>query len=87
MVCGLVLIGQNFIGNGYFYGCLLVMVEMFYNLQVFGGSNLVVSNFELDKLIVVCVVVLWVVNLDVSVSVLVELVMVLVSGLDNNIIL
>lgn len=46
-----------------------------------------VSNFELDKLIVVCVVVLWVVNLDVSVSVLVELVMVLVSGLDNNIIL
>lgn len=46
-----------------------------------------VSNFELDKLIVVCVAVLWVVNLDVSVSVLVELVMVLVSGLDNNIIL
>lgn len=45
-----------------------------------------VSNFELDKLIVVRVVVLRVVNSDVSASVSVELVTVSVSGLDNNII-
>lgn len=55
--------------------------------MVFGGSNFVVSNLVLDKVVSECVQVLCVVNLDVDLWVLVELVIILVSGFDNNLIL
>lgn len=58
---------------------------MLYNLQAFGGSNLAVSNFELDKQIAARVAALRAANPDASTNVSVELVTALASGLDNNI--
>ena len=48
-VRGSALIGQNFTGNGYFHGRPSATAEMPYNPQASGGSNLAVSNPELDK--------------------------------------
>ena len=72
-VRGSALIGQNFTGNGYFHGRPSATAEMPYNPQASGGSNLAVSNPELDK------------QIAASTSVPVELVTASASGLDNNI--
>lgn len=82
---GSALIGQNFTGNGYFHGRPSATAEMPYNPQASGGSNLAVSNPELDKLIAARVAALRAANPDASASVPVELVTASASGLDNNI--
>lgn len=84
-VRGSALIGQNFTGNGYFHGRPSATAEMPYNPQASGGSNLAVSNPELDKLIAARVAALRAANPDASASVPVELVTASASGLDNNI--
>lgn len=72
-VRGSALIGQNFTGNGYFHGRPSATAEMPYNPQASGGSNLAVSNPELDKLIAARVAALRAANPDASASVPVEL--------------
>lgn len=84
-VRGSALIGQNFTGNGYFHGRPSATAEMPYNPQASGGSNLAVSNPELDKLIAARVAALRAANPDASASIPVELVTASASGLDNNI--
>lgn len=83
-VRGSALIGQNFTGNGYFHGRPSA-TEMPYNPQASGGSNLAVSNPELDKQIAARVAALRAANPDASTNVPVELVTASASGLDNNI--
>ncbi|GDW50422.1 potassium translocating ATPase subunit C [Escherichia coli] len=56
-----------------------------YNPQASGGSNLAVSNPELDKQIAARVAALRAANPDASTNVPVELVTASASGLDNNI--
>ncbi|EJN0459986.1 K(+)-transporting ATPase subunit C [Escherichia coli] len=82
---GSALIGQNFTGNGYFQGRPSATAEMPYNPQASGGSNLAVSNPELDKQIAARVAALRAANPDASTNVPVELVTASASGLDNNI--
>lgn len=82
---GSALIGQNFTGNGYFHGRPSATAEMPYNPQASGGSNLAVSNPELDKQIAARVAALRAANPDASTNVPVELVTASASGLDNNI--
>ncbi|EEC8397695.1 TPA: K(+)-transporting ATPase subunit C [Escherichia coli] len=84
-VRGSALIGQNFTGNGYFQGRPSATAEMPYNPQASGGSNLAVSNPELDKQIAARVAALRAANPDASTNVPVELVTASASGLDNNI--
>lgn len=84
-VRGSALIGQNFTGNGYFHGRPSATAEMPYNPQASGGSNLAVSNPELDKQIAARVAALRAANPDASTNVPVELVTASASGLDNNI--
>ena len=84
-VRGSALIGQNFTSNGYFHGRPSATAEMPYNPQASGGSNLAVSNPELDKQIAARVAALRAANPDASTNVPVELVTASASGLDNNI--
>ncbi|MFO6485129.1 K(+)-transporting ATPase subunit C [Escherichia coli] len=81
-VRGSALIGQNFTGNGYFHGRPSATAEMPYNPQASGGSNLAVSNPELDKLIAARVAALRAANPDASASIPVELVTASASGLE-----
>ncbi|AKE58196.1 potassium-transporting ATPase subunit KdpC [Citrobacter farmeri] len=83
-VRGSALIGQNFTAEGYFQGRPSATAEMPYNPMASGGSNLAVSNPELDKQLQSRVAALRAANPQASRSVPVELVTASASGLDNN---
>lgn len=83
-VRGSALIGQNFTSKGYFQGRPSATAEMPYNPMASGGSNLAVSNPELDKQLQSRIVALRAANPQASRSVPVELVTASASGLDNN---
>lgn len=83
-VRGSALIGQNFTSEGYFQGRPSATAEMPYNPMASGGSNLAVSNPELDKQLQSRIVALRAANPQASRSVPVELVTASASGLDNN---
>lgn len=83
-VRGSALIGQNFTSAGYFQGRPSATAEMPYNPMASGGSNLAVSNPELDKQLQSRVAALRATNPQASRSVPVELVTASASGLDNN---
>lgn len=82
---GLVLIGQLFDDLCYFWGCLLVIVFIFYNGGVLFGLNQGLINLVLVDVVKQCIVVLQGVDLGNYVLVLVDLVMVLGSGFDLQI--
>ncbi|NDO82527.1 potassium-transporting ATPase subunit C [Citrobacter sp. NCU1] len=83
-VRGSALIGQAFTGTGYFQGRPSATAEMPYNPMASGGSNLAVSNPELDKQLQSRIAALRAANPDTSPTVPVELVTASASGLDNN---
>lgn len=83
-VRGSALIGQNFTSERYFQGRPSATAEMPYNPMASGGSNLAVSNPELDKQLQSRIVALRAANPQASRSVPVELVTASASGLDNN---
>ena len=78
------LIGQNFTSEGYFQGRPSATAEMPYNPMASGGSNLAVSNPELDKQLQSRIAALRAANPQASPAVPVELVTASASGLDNN---
>ncbi|MDA8477933.1 potassium-transporting ATPase subunit KdpC [Citrobacter sp. Awk 4] len=83
-VRGSALIGQAFTGAGYFQGRPSATAEMPYNPMASGGSNLAVSNPELDKQLQSRIAALRAANPQASPTVPVELVTASASGLDNN---
>lgn len=83
-VRGSALIGQNFTSEGYFQGRSSATAEMPYNPMASGGSNLAVSNPELDKQLQSRIAALRAANPQASRNVPVELVTASASGLDNN---
>ncbi|EMD6811685.1 TPA: potassium-transporting ATPase subunit KdpC [Citrobacter koseri] len=84
LVRGSALIGQNFTADGYFQGRPSATAEMPYNPMASGGSNLAVSNPELDKQLQQRVKALRAANPDASATIPVELLTASASGLDNN---
>ncbi|WET39492.1 potassium-transporting ATPase subunit KdpC [Citrobacter enshiensis] len=83
-VRGSALIGQAFTRDGYFQGRPSATAEMPYNPMASGGSNLAVSNPELDKQLQSRIAALRAANPEASPTVPVELVTASASGLDNN---
>lgn len=83
-VRGSALIGQAFTRDGYFQGRPSATAEMPYNPMASGGSNLAVSNPELDKQLQSRIAALRAANPQASPTVPVELVTASASGLDNN---
>ncbi|HFK4477169.1 TPA: potassium-transporting ATPase subunit KdpC [Citrobacter sedlakii] len=84
IVRGSRLIGQNFTAEGYFHGRPSATADMPYNPMASGGSNLAVSNPELDQQIQQRIAALRAANPQTSATVPVELVTASASGLDNN---
>ncbi|HBC5673697.1 TPA: potassium-transporting ATPase subunit KdpC [Citrobacter koseri] len=84
LVRGSALIGQNFTADGYFQGRPSATAEIPYNPMASGGSNLAVSNPELDNQLQQRVKVLRAANPDASTTIPVELLTASASGLDNN---
>ncbi len=84
-VVGSSLIGQNFTQPGYFSGRPSVTADMPYNPMASGGSNLAISNPELDKAITERVKSLRQANPTQTGPVPVDLVTASASGLDPQI--
>ncbi|HDL6939095.1 TPA: potassium-transporting ATPase subunit KdpC [Yersinia enterocolitica] len=84
-VVGSSLIGQNFTQPGYFSGRPSVTADMPYNPMASGGSNLAISNPELDKAITERVKSLRQANPTQTGPVPVDLVTTSASGLDPQI--
>nr|WP_320407043.1 potassium-transporting ATPase subunit KdpC [Yersinia artesiana] len=84
-VVGSSLIGQNFTQPGYFSGRPSVTADMPYNPMASGGSNLAISNPELDKAITERVKLLRQANPTQTGPVPVDLVTASASGLDPQI--
>ncbi|ATF96658.1 potassium-transporting ATPase subunit C [Citrobacter koseri] len=84
LVRGSALIGQNFTADGYFQGRPSATAEIPYNPMASGGSNLAVSNPELDNQLQQRVKALLAANPDASTTIPVELLTASASGLDNN---
>ena len=84
-VVGSSLIGQNFTQPGYFSGRPSVTADMPYNPMASGGSNLAISNPELDKAITERVKSLRQANPTQTGPVPVDLVTASASGLDPHI--
>lgn len=83
-VRGSALIGQNFSSPGYFHGRPSATADMPYNPMASGGSNLAVSNPELDKQLQSRVAALRADNPQAIGPVPVELITASASGLDNG---
>lgn len=86
-VVGFVLIGQLFDVLKYFWGWLLVIVLMLYNVVGLGGLNFGLLNLLFFDQVKVCIVVLCDVGIDLLKLVLIDFVIVLVSGFDLEIML